>query len=249
MHKITVVTVSFNCENTIKKTMESVLKQTYKEIEYILIDGASTDNTLSIIKSFKDDRIKYISEKDNGIYDAMNKAIKMATGEYIIFMNSGDWFANKDVLRKVFASPLMDIMYGNCIRVFKDKKVCERYRESRIWRILYLAYGMMVCHQSMIVRTELLKKHPFDLKYKICADREFLAWATKKNCSCKYLDFTVSVVDNTEGLSSNQANKNVIRKETDCVIKKYFLPFFLLFMPFKLVVRIHENLSERVHVI
>lgn len=237
MHKITVVTVCFNCENTIRKTMESVLRQTYSDIEYILIDGASTDNTLSVIKSFKDNRIKYISEKDNGIYHAMNKAIKMATGEYIIFMNSGDCFANKEVLRKVFTSPVKDIMYGNSIRVFKEKKICERYRESRVWRILYLAYGRMVCHQSMIVRTELLKKHPFNLNYNICADREFLAWATKKNCSCRYLDLAISVVDNRDGISSDDNNKNIIRNETDCIIRYYYFLLYLILCPLKLFVR------------
>ena len=245
MYKITVVTVCFNCEHTIKKTMESVLRQTYSDIEYILIDGASTDNTLSVIKSFKDDRIKYISEKDNGIYHAMNKAIKMATGEYIIFMNSGDCFANKDVLRKVFTFPVKDIMYGNSIRVFKEKKICERYRESRVWRILYLAYGRMVCHQSLIARTELLKKHPFDLNYKICADREFLAWATKLDLECLYLDYPVSMVDNTEGLSSDIKNKNTIRKETDRIIRTYYFPVFVMLYPCKFLMRCIEKRNAK----
>lgn len=101
--KITIVTVCFNAELVLEQTMLSVLNQTYKDIEYLLIDGGSKDGTLDIIKKYSD-RVRWISEPDKGIYDAMNKGIKMASGEWINFMNAGDRFASNDVLEKIFSN-------------------------------------------------------------------------------------------------------------------------------------------------
>ncbi len=109
MLKISVATVCYNCKDTIEKTIISVLMQTYREIEYIIVDGASTDGTLDIVdKYIEDDRIVLISEPDKGLYDAMNKAVARATGDYIIYMNSGDVFASDDVFDKI-----KNYLYGN----------------------------------------------------------------------------------------------------------------------------------------
>ena len=113
--KITIVTVCFNAEEILEQTMLSVLNQTYSDIEYLLIDGGSKDGTLDIIKKYSD-RVRWISEPDKGIYDAMNKAIKMASGEWINFMNAGDFFASTDVLEKVFRPVRLNTPYQLAIR-------------------------------------------------------------------------------------------------------------------------------------
>ena len=113
MPRLSVITVVFNNVKDIERTMLSVLNQTYTNIEYIIIDGGSNDGTLELIDKYKDRITKIISEKDNGIYDAMNKGLTLATGEYVLFMNSGDEIYARDTVEKVFDSaPDADIYYG-----------------------------------------------------------------------------------------------------------------------------------------
>ena len=130
MCKISIVTVCYNAERSIKSTIESVLKQTYTDYEYILIDGKSTDNTYKIVcsydKKFKNRGVQYrhISEQDQGIFDAMNKGIQMARGRYINFMNADDKFHDSEVLETLFANQELDddVIYGNTVRVSRDEK-------------------------------------------------------------------------------------------------------------------------------
>ena len=124
--KVSIVTVSFNSQNTISDTINSVLHQTYPDIEYIIVDGKSSDNTVNIIESLKDKfngRLRFISEPDNGIYDAMNKGIKMATGEIVGLLNSDDIFANNLVIEKIvntFKTSNAQCIYGNLVLVDKS---------------------------------------------------------------------------------------------------------------------------------
>ena len=150
--KITVVTVCFNAEKVLEQTMLSVLSQTYKDIEYLVIDGGSKDGTLDIIKKYSD-KVKWISEPDKGIYDAMNKAIKMASGEWINFMNAGDCFASIDVLENVFSKEYPEevkFLYSD--NWYEDEKGIRTYAPHD-------HKSLSLNHQSCIYRKSLHSVH------------------------------------------------------------------------------------------
>ena len=164
---ISVITVTFNAALSIEQTILSVINQTYSNIEYIIIDGGSTDGTIDIIKKYSN-RISYwISEPDKGIYDAMNKGIKVATGEWINFMNVGDAFYDNSVIENIFYNKTydkIDIIYGNTNLVYSfGSHVLEG---GEISANKYMPF----CHQSSFSKIEPMKKYGFDIKFKICAD-------------------------------------------------------------------------------
>lgn len=137
---ISVVTVCYNAADTIEKTMLSVLNQTYHDIEYIIIDGGSTDGTVEIIRKYADRIAYWVSEPDKGIYDAMNKGIKVATGEWINFMNAGDEFVDANVLDKLFFAKTVanvDVIYGNTLM-----KYTEGISFTKVKEIDYIQKGM-----------------------------------------------------------------------------------------------------------
>lgn len=153
--KITVVTVCYNAAETIEKTILSVVGQTYNNIEYLIIDGGSKDDTLAIIKKYESNISKWISEPDKGIYDAMNKAIKMATGEWINFMNAGDCFATNDVLEKIFNDEIpnnVKFLYSDNYYIDPDGRKTFAKHDHTIPSIL---------HQSSIYRKELHYEYGF----------------------------------------------------------------------------------------
>lgn len=153
--KITVVTVCYNAAETIEKTILSVVGQTYNNIEYLIIDGGSKDDTLAIIKKYESNISKWISEPDKGIYDAMNKAIKMATGEWINFMNAGDCFATNDVLEKIFNDEIpnnVKFLYSDNYYIDPDGRKIFAKHDHTIPSIL---------HQSSIYRKELHYEYGF----------------------------------------------------------------------------------------
>ena len=192
---LSIVTVSYNSEKTIEKTLKSVLNQTFTKYEYILVDGNSTDNTNKIIQSyrceFENKGIDFIHlvEKDDGIYDAMNKGIKLSNGRWINFMNSDDTFSDNRVLEKLFSSEFkdVDVIYGNENRVNKKSQVINKANRD----IKELEKVMFMCHQSTFVKTELLKKNNFDTKYKICSDYDNLLKLYLSGKKFKYIDLTV----------------------------------------------------------
>lgn len=172
--KFSIITICYNSQHEIEKTILSVIHQEQRILfEYIIIDGGSTDKTIEIIKSYKNNIDVVISEPDAGIYDAMNKGIKYAKGEWILFMNSGDTFANKDVL-KTIAKEIeenkinSDIIYGNVIKQYVDKKI-----PFKAEKLSLLRYRMPFSHQSTLVKAELLKEELFDTRFKIAADYNF----------------------------------------------------------------------------
>lgn len=178
---LSVVTVVYNNAADIERTMLSVLDQTYTAIEYIVIDGASTDGTLEVIERYKTRLAKLISEKDNGIYDAMNKGISAATGDYIIFMNSGDEFYANDTVARVFASASdADIYYGETEMINGEGKSLGRRRhaapEAFTWKDF--KYGMSISHQAIYIKRSLVE--PYDSKYQLSADIDWILHAAKK---------------------------------------------------------------------
>lgn len=167
---VTVVTVAFNAARHIQKTIESVISQTSNDFEYILVDGGSTDGTLKIIKNYRDSVDVIVSEADKGIYDAMNKAVDLARGEWIIFMNSNDWFTNDSVLEDVFSQNHKDadFLYGDHKFTNGSQSFSVPARSlSTMWQRISFS------HQALFSRTELMKKHKFDLSKQVVADYDF----------------------------------------------------------------------------
>ena len=224
MKKISVVTVCYNCEDTIEKTILSVVKQTYSSIEYFIVDGLSSDRTVDVVrKHLKDKRIIFISEPDDGLYDAMNKAIDIASGDYIIFMNSGDIFASETVLSDIIEAldGNNELVYGNVIRLKHGGRVLEKYG-NRYTPMFLLLQGRMICHQSIFTRCDIMKEYRFNTDFSITADYDFLTRVIQNKRKMKYVDITVSIVDNEEGISSTISNMDIMREQDDKSLKENF---------------------------
>ena len=177
---VTIVTVTYNAEDLLEETLLSVINQTYKNIEYIIIDGSSTDNTLEIIKKYEGQISYWISESDEGIYFAMNKGIKKATGEWINFMNAGDTFVDNTTIQKVINSLDEDteLIYGDHI----CDGIVGSVKERKVTRL------MPCCHQSLFVKTALMKQYPYNTFYSISADYEFLLKMYQLGKKFKYIE-------------------------------------------------------------
>ncbi|MGI4021712.1 MAG: glycosyltransferase family 2 protein [Janthinobacterium lividum] len=178
---LSVITVVFNNAKDIERTMLSVLNQSYPNIEYLVIDGKSTDGTLEIVEKYRSRLTVFISEKDAGIYDAMNKGLARATGDYVIFMNSGDEFYEKDTVKTVFASqPDADIYYGETEMINQNLQSLGQRRhkvpENFSWKDF--KYGMSVSHQAIFIRRKLAQD--YNLKYQLSADIDWILSAAKK---------------------------------------------------------------------
>lgn len=197
--KITVVTVTYNCEKEVENTIKSVLSQSYPDIEYIIVDGASEDGTLDVVNKYKDKISKVVSEPDKGVYDAMNKGIQLATGEWVNFMNAGDSFYDTEVISRLFGSSQVgDVVFGNTMIKTKDRVFEKKYNPT-FWKHKL----MPACHQSIFVRRFFLLSNPFDLKYKVSADVDSIVRIKKSGATLRYVNTIVSNYDATEGLSQN----------------------------------------------
>ncbi len=172
--KVSIITVCLNSAITIEQTIQSVVGQSYNNIEYIIIDGGSTDGTLDIIKKYEAHIAYWVSEPDNGIYDAMNKGTAHATGELIAFMNSDDWYAAGavELAAKNFVKTGADVLYGEVVIIDGTTELFMSPQKVNLDRLCY--YGMIAPHQGIFVRTSLQKKYMFDLSYRITADFKFL---------------------------------------------------------------------------
>ncbi len=193
---VTIVTVVYNDKLNIENTIRSVLKQTYKNIQYIVVDGNSTDGTLDIIKRHKKNIDILISEPDKGVYDAMNKGIDKVCGEWVVFMNSGDLFYNENVLEDVFRFDcLADVIYGNIVYAHDKDKVVAPRKLDAFWK------GLPFNHQASLVKAELYKKYKFDLKYSISSVHDFFFKLFNEGCKFKYINKTIALYDLT-GMSA-----------------------------------------------
>lgn len=187
--KLSVITVCYNAEKTIENTILSILNQTYHNYEYIVVDGKSTDGTNQIIKRYlsafhkRKINVKYISESDNGIYDAMNKGIEMAEGEWIAFMNADDSYYDKEVLSKVFEEPYdgYDVLYGSTNYITEEEEKIDSPLPLDV-----LSGQMAFAHQSAFVRTSIMKSKKFDLSYELASDYQLFLelWLEHKRFYC-----------------------------------------------------------------
>ena len=197
--RITIVTVVFNGDQFLEETIRSVIRQTYKDIEYILIDGGSTDGTLDIIKKYEDKIDYWISEPDDGIYDAMNKGIANATGDWIYFINAGDSLFSVKTLENMKLDSLSnatDVLYGNFNIIDPETGLGTFHNMQKIIDINFLLKNN-ICHQALIYRTKLFVNFKgYDTMYQICADYDkllqlFLAGKSIKKTNltiCNYLE-------------------------------------------------------------
>ena len=185
---VTVATVTYNAEKTLQATLESVAAQTYPHVEHLIIDGCSKDRTMELIHRYVDDNtgkehphdIHMVREPDKGLYDAMNKALEQATGDYIVFLNAGDRLHGPDTLQKAFAplagtSPLPAVVYGETDLVDADGKFVRHRRLQAPGQLTWkdFRWGMLVCHQSFYARTDLARQTPYDLRYRFSADYDW----------------------------------------------------------------------------
>lgn len=176
--KISIVTATYNAIDTIENTILSVINQDYPNIEYIIIDGGSTDGTVDIIKKYQNKIAYWISESDKGLYDAMNKGIKMATGKWVTMRNSGDPFAEKDSLSKLFYDPVDDDVDFVCGAAYRITDLGYYIAKSKLIDIK--KPKMSIIHPATFVRTSWHKERLFDTKYTICADFNLVYKSTKE---------------------------------------------------------------------
>lgn len=237
--KISVITVCLNEERTIRETIESVITQTKLPYEYLIIDGQSKDGTLEIAREYEVQFpwISIFSEKDYGLYEAMNRGTLKSSGDYVVFLNSGDLFYNHLVLERLAdiagqIKALPDIFYGDVIRMRGEKKIEEKYgsKASVFWLLLM---GRMPCHQTMFTRRQLLEKYPFDYSYQITADYHFLMQCYKNKTTMFPLRYVVAVWESEKGISSQAENLNQMRKEDDRSLKTFYPTWYLLLKPIK----------------
>lgn len=225
-----IITVCYNAYDDLVKTSESILSQSFKDYEWIIQDGHSTDATNSFCSVLSEDNnaVAYYSSDDNGIYDAMNKALDKSKGKYIIFMNSGDLFYDNNVLQKTKAiidKNLLEIYYGNIVEVGAEESSLRLYtkKNSKLW---YYALGACLNHQAMFCCRGLFEKKRFDVRFKVCADREWQMNMIYNGANAVPLNITVATVL-MDGFSS--ANIDLLEKETDMCVKKYCGCFYIMY--------------------
>jgi|SaaInlStandDraft_7_1057024.scaffolds.fasta_scaffold119663_2 glycosyltransferase involved in cell wall biosynthesis len=192
--KISIITVCFNSASTIEDTIKSVINQNYKNLEYIIVDGGSTDDTLDIIDRYRDRITRIITEPDKGVYDAMNKGVELASGDIIGILNSDDFYCSREILNSVvdsFISSGSSMVYGNLVYVDRldiSKKV--RYWISGEYKKEKLNYGWIPPHPAVFIKKSVYKECGiFNLDFRIAADYEFLLRVLKK---CNIIPFYIN---------------------------------------------------------
>jgi len=212
---ITVITVVYNGEKYLEETIQSVINQTYPNVEYIIIDGGSTDGTIDIIKKYEDYVDYWVSEKDGGIYDAMNKGIDLSTGTWINFMNAGDIFITNKVLKdslKIFTINDIAIIYSDVIVKFGDYGVLKK-----AYNINKINYFMPFQHQCSFTKSSIIKECKFDTNFKLAADYDLFLSQYQKGKKFYYLNKPIAEVS-SGGVSDSQ--RNLVRKEYYSIQKK-----------------------------
>lgn len=219
MPKLSIITINLNNKEGLQKTMASVISQTFTDYEYIVIDGGSTDGSLDMIKGNADKISNWVSEPDKGIYDAMNKALKLARGTWINFLNSGDSYYNSETIAKIFENeipPIFDALLGNVVVWNNNKSTIFDYHKF-IMRINY-----RYCHQAVFIRTNCHR--PFDTNYKIVADLDILIEFINKN----RVKFINEIVVNFDESGISRTNLSCLYNERKKIIQKkgiwYLIP-------------------------
>jgi len=227
--KFSIITVCKNSEKTIEKTILSVINQTYTDYEFIIVDGVSDDNTLQITEKYRANISKIISEPDSGLYDAMNKGIKLAQGDYLLFLNSDDELYDNNTLAKVSAkletmSDKPELVYGD-LAVFNNETGSVSLQKHNKFNKIYLLKNTP-CQPSTFYKKDVFNKYGlFDTNYKIVSDQEwFLRAFLKFNISSQYISFPVNIFY-TGGLSTSKSREDKLIEERNKMLDKYFTKF------------------------
>lgn len=248
--KISLVTATFNSSKTLRDTMQSVLGQTFKDVEYIIVDGGSKDGTMEIVKEFEprfEGRLRWVSERDRGIYDAMNKGIRMATGDVVGILNSDDFFATDDVLEKVVDTftfdNQIDAIYGDVRYVdWDDTSKTVRMFSGQGFTREKLCWGQMPPHPSFYVKRECYEKFGlYNMNYPICADYDmFVKMFWEGKIKTKYLPETFVNMRNGGTSSSGIAVHRKIMKERMACVREHKMPSNFLMQVSRYIFKIFD---------
>lgn len=225
---LSVITINYNNKTGLLKTINSVIGQKFKDFEYLIIDGNSSDGSIEVLTEYSGRVTFWISEPDTGIYNAMNKGILKAKGDYLLFLNSGDWFCTNNVLSD-FTKDIepYDIIYGNQYLYFPGGNI-EENKFSSLLTFNFFAFRNSLPHQATLIKRALFSKHGlYDEQLKMVSDWKFFIMAIYK-WNCTYLHKAVFIVYfNKEGISANPKFDNLIDQEQESVLKAEFPNFFL----------------------
>tara|TARA_Y100001972_G_C7659507_1_gene332426 strand:- start:1638 stop:2387 length:750 start_codon:yes stop_codon:yes gene_type:complete len=236
---LSIITVTYNAEKYVERTIKSVLRQTFKDLEYLIIDGNSSDRTLEIVEKHKKKIEKVISEKDEGVYDAMNKGLQLAKGKYVLFLNAGDELSKQTILEEIFNSKQdADVYYGETNILNKDRKVIgtrteltSRKLPGQLIKKDFLN-GQVVSHQSFIPRKELTI--PYNLKYKCSADIDWMLQIVSR--STTIINVNQPIANYLQGgISDTQLGR--CWKERFIILMKNFDPLSVILAHFRFFAR------------
>lgn len=214
MIRFTIVTITYNAERVLQRTLDSVLAQTYEGVEHLIVDGASKDGTLQLAEQYKaksdasdsGHKVIILSEPDHGIYDAMNKGLTQASGDYIVYMNAGDFFPHEDTLEKIVqhcqlselpTDELPGVLYGNTDIVDDEGHFLHPRKHQPPQQLSWRSFrqGMLVCHQAFYARTDIAKNQQYDTRYRFSADVDWcirvMKAAAKENVPLQNLKMVV----------------------------------------------------------
>lgn len=210
MIKISVITCTYNAARELQRTVDSVLEQSYAKVEHLIIDGQSKDATLDIARRYKNEsdeaaqghEVVLLSESDNGLYDAMNKALRMATGDYLVYLNAGDIFPSDNTLEMVADSvgedeTLPAVLYGDTDIVDDEGRFLRHRRLAPPKHLTWRSFrqGMLACHQAFYARTDIARQNPYDLTYRFSADVDWcirvMKEAERQNLALRYVNEVV----------------------------------------------------------
>lgn len=246
MIKFTVVTITYNAAAVFGRTADSVMRQDYRGIEHLIVDGASNDGTKELAEAYKrksdsmgnGHEIRIISEPDKGLYDAMNKGLRLATGDYVCFMNAGDFFPDGGTLSLICSkarleeclsggSELPAVLYGDTDWVDNDGKYISRRRltppEQLNWRSF--RHGMLVCHQAFYARTDIARRTPYDLRYRHSADVDWCIRVMKEaeRMSLPLVNVHATVADYQREGQSTKFHRASLMERFDVMRRHYGL--------------------------
>lgn len=248
--KISIITITYNAEKVLEKTILSVLQQTNHDFEYIIIDGNSKDSTVSIIKKYEQKiaegcfpgvdsaQFKWISEPDQGIYDAMNKGIKHATGDFVWFMNAGDKIYSTETLQQIQElldiEPECDFIYGQSIMINEMEEIVGEMKKIAPRKISKKSFlnGLVICHQSMLVHKSIASAYSLD--YKIASDYDWTVKAIEKSVCQGYIDQYLSRYL-TAGISAQ--NFWLSWRERFSIMSNHFGLFLTILAHIKIIIK------------
>lgn len=248
--KISIITVCYNSEKKIKDTIESVLNQTYKNYEYIIVDGKSKDNTLNIIKKYEKKfkgKLRYISEKDKGIFDAMNKGVQMSTGDIIGFINSDDILANNFVFEKIIRT----FENNNCYGVYSDLLFMNENLEVPVRNFIAhnckKKFGWHPPHPTLYLKKEVYNKvGNFNIQYKICSDLDFMLRVIKQDYKLIYIK-EYFVIMRAGGVSTNGLKGYINNlKEANVVLKNQKIKAYYFDNILRIFKTIYQGLNAKI---